>query len=233
MIVLAELQDWMHGGAACAGKRWRSASRRCPRRPTWDATSARSRGSWSPARRAGVALLVFPECALTGYAPAFHKSSAGFDPDAVEAAVEEVRALARKSRLALVLGTHLPLDGGWSNSALLIGPDGRIAGALRQGAPLRAGRGVLPGRPRDARGEDRLRRNGRHADLLRPAVPRSLPLAGAAAGRTDHRPLVPPRQEADVEAARHRGPRPQPGGGKRPVRPLRQRGRPRSRTSRA
>ena len=79
------------------------------------------------ARRAGVALLVFPECALTGYAPAFHKSSAGFDPDSTEAALEEVRGLARKSRLALVLGTHLPLDRGWSNSALLIGPDGRIA----------------------------------------------------------------------------------------------------------
>jgi NAD+ synthase (glutamine-hydrolysing) len=79
------------------------------------------------ARRAGVALLVFPECALTGYAPAFHKSSAGFDPDATEAAIEEVRGLARKARLALVLGTHLPLDRGWSNSTLLIGPDGRIA----------------------------------------------------------------------------------------------------------
>jgi NAD+ synthase (glutamine-hydrolysing) len=79
------------------------------------------------ARRAGVALLVFPECALTGYAPALHKSSAGFDSDGTEAAVEEVRGLARKSRLALVLGTHLPLDRGWSNSALLIGPDGRIA----------------------------------------------------------------------------------------------------------
>ncbi|MGD0999630.1 MAG: carbon-nitrogen hydrolase family protein [Candidatus Brocadiia bacterium] len=79
------------------------------------------------ARRARVALLVFPECALTGYAPAFHKSSAGFDPDAVEAALEEVRGLARKSRLTVVLGTHLPLDRGWSNSALLIGPDGRIA----------------------------------------------------------------------------------------------------------
>ncbi len=31
-------------------------------------------------------------------------------------------------RLTVVLGTHLPLDRGWSNSALLIGPDGRIAG---------------------------------------------------------------------------------------------------------
>jgi len=79
------------------------------------------------ARRARVALLVFPECALTGYAPALHKSSAAFDPDATEAAVEEVRGLARKSRLAVVLGTHLPLDRGWSNSALLIAPDGRIA----------------------------------------------------------------------------------------------------------
>jgi NAD+ synthase (glutamine-hydrolysing) len=78
-------------------------------------------------RRGGVGLLVFPECALTGYAPAFHKSSAGFDPDATEAAIEEVRSLARKARMALVLGTHLPLDRGWSNSALLIGSDGRIA----------------------------------------------------------------------------------------------------------
>jgi predicted amidohydrolase len=78
------------------------------------------------ARRARVRLLVFPECALTGYGPALHKSSVGFDPDATEAAIEEVRGLARKSRLALVLGTHLPLDSGWSNSALLIGRDGRI-----------------------------------------------------------------------------------------------------------
>jgi predicted amidohydrolase len=78
------------------------------------------------ARRAGVGLLVFPECALTGYAPALHKSSAGFDPDATEAAIEEVRGLARKSHLALILGTHLPLGRGWSNSALLIGSDGRI-----------------------------------------------------------------------------------------------------------
>jgi len=79
------------------------------------------------AHRARVGLLVFPECALTGYGPMLHKSSAGFDPDATEAAIEEVRDLARKSRLAMVLGTHLPLDRGWSNSALLIAPDGHIA----------------------------------------------------------------------------------------------------------
>jgi len=79
------------------------------------------------AARAGVDVLVFPECALTGYGPAYHESSSAFDVDAVAAAIEETRALARKERMALVLGAHLPLEGGWSNSALLIGPDGRIA----------------------------------------------------------------------------------------------------------
>ena len=75
---------------------------------------------------AGADLLVFPECALTGYGPRHHISTAGFDPDAVEAALEEARDLARAAGVALVLGTHLPLEGGWSNSALLISPKRRV-----------------------------------------------------------------------------------------------------------
>jgi NAD+ synthase (glutamine-hydrolysing) len=78
-------------------------------------------------RQAGIGLLVFPECALTGYAPALHKSSAEWDPEAVEAALKEVCGLARETRMPIILGTHLPLDHGWTNSALLIGGDGRIA----------------------------------------------------------------------------------------------------------
>ena len=78
------------------------------------------------ARRARVDVLCFPECALTGYGPRHHESPSRFDTDAVEAALAEVRALAREMRMALVVGTHLPLEGGWSNSALLIATNGRV-----------------------------------------------------------------------------------------------------------
>jgi len=80
------------------------------------------------AQHARADLVCFPETALTGYGPALHESSAGWDCDAVEAAVAEVRELARDARVAVVLGTHLPLDGGWTNSALLIRRDGRVVG---------------------------------------------------------------------------------------------------------
>lgn len=78
------------------------------------------------AAQAEVDLVAFPECALTGYGPAHHASAAGWDPDAVEAAVEELRALAREARTGVLLGAHLPVEGGWTNSALLIGPTGRL-----------------------------------------------------------------------------------------------------------
>lgn len=78
------------------------------------------------AREVGVEVLCFPECALTGYGPRHHDSSAQFDPDAVEAAVVEARGLAREMNVALVIGAHLPLEGGWSNSALLIASNGRV-----------------------------------------------------------------------------------------------------------
>ena len=75
---------------------------------------------------AEVDVLCFPECALTGYGPAHHESSADFDPDAVDAGVAEVRDLMRQLRMTAVMGTHLALNGGWTNSALLIRSDGRI-----------------------------------------------------------------------------------------------------------
>jgi predicted amidohydrolase len=92
------------------------------------------------ASHAKIGLLVFPECALTGYGPSYHESPGGFDPDAVEAAIAEVRGLAREVRMAMVIGAHLPVEGGphrqtsppparrrsWTNSALLIASDGRV-----------------------------------------------------------------------------------------------------------
>lgn len=77
------------------------------------------------ASKAEVTLLCFPECALTGYGPVWHASSAGFDADAVEAALAEVRGLARDLGIAMVIGAHMPVEGGWANSALLIRSDGR------------------------------------------------------------------------------------------------------------
>jgi predicted amidohydrolase len=70
-------------------------------------------------------LLVFPECALTGYGPAFH-GAAGFDPDAIEAAVAEARGRARAAGISLLIGAHLPRGGAWTNSLLCIRSDGRV-----------------------------------------------------------------------------------------------------------
>lgn len=78
------------------------------------------------ARQARAQIVCFPECALTGYGPVHHESSAGFDPDAVQAAVTEVKEIARTAGVAVAVGTHLPLDGGWSNSVLLLDTRGRL-----------------------------------------------------------------------------------------------------------
>ena len=81
----------------------------------------------SMAKDAKADLVCFPECSLTGYGPVHHESSADFDPDAVEAGLAEVKGLAHRLRMAFVVGTHLPLEGGYSNSALLVRPNGRVA----------------------------------------------------------------------------------------------------------
>lgn len=70
--------------------------------------------------------LLFPECALTGYGPAFHPSPPRFDPDAIDAAVMELREYARANRLAIIVGAHLPRESGWTNSLLCIRGDGRM-----------------------------------------------------------------------------------------------------------
>jgi len=78
------------------------------------------------AQKAGADILCFPECALTGYGPVYHKSPLDLEPEEVEGAVTRVRRVARETRVAIIMGTQLPLEGGWSNSALLVRPDGRI-----------------------------------------------------------------------------------------------------------
>lgn len=77
------------------------------------------------AARSGAAMVVFPECALTGYGPACHRSAGDFDAEAVLAAVAELRALARETGLTISAGAHLPSPQGWTNSVLLIHPAAR------------------------------------------------------------------------------------------------------------
>ena len=79
------------------------------------------------ARAAKADIVAFPECALTGYGPALHKSTESFaSAGEVAAGLKEIRATARAANLAVVLGTHLPLEDGWSNSLVLISPAGRL-----------------------------------------------------------------------------------------------------------
>lgn len=86
------------------------------------------------ARAARADILCLPECALTGYGPAFHKSSAPFDPSPVASALSQARAMARDADMAILLGAHLLLANtgeaapahGWTNSCLLISPRGRV-----------------------------------------------------------------------------------------------------------
>jgi NAD+ synthase (glutamine-hydrolysing) len=78
------------------------------------------------ARAEKLDLLVFPECAMTGYGPAYY-SSRDFDPDAVEAALVEVRGMVKASGTAVLVGAHLPRGTDWTNSLLCIRPDGRVA----------------------------------------------------------------------------------------------------------
>ena len=77
------------------------------------------------AKKARADLLVFPECALTGYGPGRYSSPSEFDQAGLRRALQEVRALTRRARVAVLLGTHLPADHSWTNSAILISPAGR------------------------------------------------------------------------------------------------------------
>ena len=81
------------------------------------------------AHKAHAKIILFPECALTGYGPAFHSSTKTFaSAGAIENALKEIRAIARKKKITIVIGSHLPLGDGWTNSAALINPSGRMTG---------------------------------------------------------------------------------------------------------
>ena len=74
-------------------------------------------------------LVHFPECALSGYPGADHKTLDGFDWTALAEETRSIMALAKELRVWVVLGSIHRLTGDHKphNSLYVIGPDGQIA----------------------------------------------------------------------------------------------------------
>ena len=77
------------------------------------------------AEKAGVRLLLYPECALTGYPPHSVGSVSEVDHDAVDRAFEALQALASERRMYLIVGTVLREGSRYFNSAVIFRPDGK------------------------------------------------------------------------------------------------------------
>ena len=77
------------------------------------------------AARAGVRLLIFPECAVTGYPPHCIHSSCDVDFEAVSLIHEKLHMLAQKSRMFLVTGTIAHEDSCYFNRAIVFMPNGK------------------------------------------------------------------------------------------------------------
>jgi predicted amidohydrolase len=80
------------------------------------------------ARQRKARLLVLPECALTGYGPAVYDGPHRFDERGFKQILDDVRAAAARERIALVAGAAVKHAKGWFDSAVLIGPNGKICG---------------------------------------------------------------------------------------------------------
>lgn len=78
-----------------------------------------------------VELLLFPECALSGYAPSdFQGGVFPYDSSRLTEAAEELHRTAAETGVAAVYGSAWRDDeaGGWVNRALAITPDGSLGG---------------------------------------------------------------------------------------------------------
>ncbi len=95
-------------------------------RVTGDAETnfARIREGIAKAADAGVRLLVFPECAVTGYPPRSIPSPSAVDFSVVDRIHGELGELAEKHRMYLAVGTILRDETGFFNSAVVFRPDG-------------------------------------------------------------------------------------------------------------
>lgn len=73
-------------------------------------------------------ILCFPECALSGYGPAHYTTKEELKPDEIDVALQEVKSLAQKHEINIILGTHRFHEDKWFNSAVLIAGSGRLRG---------------------------------------------------------------------------------------------------------
>ena len=92
------------------------------------ANFARIRRGVEQAAEEGAKIIALPECALSGYPPLHHDSPDQVDTAAIAELNDEVCSLAQTNNIWVVLGTILMSSEGLLNSALVISPDGEIAG---------------------------------------------------------------------------------------------------------
>jgi predicted amidohydrolase len=81
----------------------------------------------------GVELLLFPECALSGYAPTLAGSHSGFthDETSILQAMEQVQQFSARYRVAVAMGTPWYVSAsGWMNSVVLVDREGNQAGRV-------------------------------------------------------------------------------------------------------
>ena len=164
-------------------------------------------------------LVVFPECATTGYFLGSRLADLAEPADGPTAA--RIAAIARENALTLAVGAYTKRDGGIYDSQLLFGPDGRPRG-LRQGPSLRRRARELPRRRRGVRGGDGARQGG-HDGLLRLHL-RRLRAPPRRPRRRSHRQQHQldrrrlPAGDLGLERAGDAGPRRHPRAGERHVR---------------
>lgn len=70
-----------------------------------------------------VELLIFPECALTGYPPRNIANSVAVDFDEVTAALEQLQDMAVSNVIHIVVGTITKEESNYYNSAVVLTPD--------------------------------------------------------------------------------------------------------------
>lgn len=75
------------------------------------------------AAKQGVRLLVFPECALTGYPPEDIKSVSDIDFTKVEDGISQLQTLAVENGMYIVVGTAERFEWKYYNSALIFSPN--------------------------------------------------------------------------------------------------------------
>lgn len=73
---------------------------------------------------AGVKLLVFPECALTGYPPRDFADCTAVNFEEVKNSCEQLQELAKMRQMYLIVGTVTQDRGKYYNSAVVISPEG-------------------------------------------------------------------------------------------------------------